>query len=111
VWDRSDWSLVQLLGREVYASNNQLGGIQIMYNNGISHKVEQGDLDGIATILKWLSYVAKDKMSPLPVIKPVDPVEREVEFMPTKTPYDPRAMLEGRQSPSEFHNKINQAKA
>ncbi|KAJ8909874.1 hypothetical protein NQ315_013508 [Exocentrus adspersus] len=27
-------ALNKLLGREVYASNNQLGGIQIMYNNG-----------------------------------------------------------------------------
>ncbi|XP_063925251.1 acetyl-CoA carboxylase isoform X2 [Zophobas morio] len=94
-------ALNKLLGREVYASNNQLGGIQIMYNNGVSHKVDQGDLDGIATILKWLSYVAKDKISPLPVIKPIDPIDREVEFMPTKTPYDPRWMLEGRQSPND----------
>lgn len=71
-----------------------------MYNNGISHKVEQSDLDGIATILRWLSYVPKDKLSLLPIIKSVDPIDREVEFMPTKAPYDPRWMLEGRQSPS-----------
>lgn len=43
----------------MYASNNQLGGIQIMYNNGVSHKTEQTDLDGIYTILKWLSYIPK----------------------------------------------------
>lgn len=30
----------QLLGRKVYASNNQLGGIQIMFNNGVSHKTD-----------------------------------------------------------------------
>lgn len=30
----------QLLGRKVYASNNQLGGVQIMFNNGVSHKTE-----------------------------------------------------------------------
>lgn len=55
------WALYQfqLLGREVYASNNQLGGIQIMYNNGISHKTDPRDLDGIYTILKWLSYIPK----------------------------------------------------
>ena len=50
---------LQLLGREVYASNNQLGGIQIMYNNGVSHKTEPRDLDGVYTLLKWLSYIPK----------------------------------------------------
>lgn len=89
------------MGREVYASNNQLGGIQIMYNNGISHKVEQSDLDGVATILKWLSYIPKDKNSLLPILKSVDPIDREVEFTPTKTPYDPRWMIEGRSSLSK----------
>ncbi|XP_049793738.1 acetyl-CoA carboxylase isoform X1 [Schistocerca nitens] len=93
-------ALNKLLGREVYASNNQLGGTQIMYNNGVSHKTESRDLDGIYTILKWLSYVPKDKQSPLPIIQPVDPIEREVTYMPTKAPYDPRWMLAGRPSPT-----------
>ncbi|XP_069684928.1 acetyl-CoA carboxylase isoform X2 [Periplaneta americana] len=93
-------ALNKLLGREVYASNNQLGGIQIMYNNGISHKTDVRDLDGIYTILKWLSYIPKDKLSPVPFINPVDPLDREVGYMPTKAPYDPRWMLAGRQSPS-----------
>ncbi|XP_031330897.1 acetyl-CoA carboxylase isoform X2 [Photinus pyralis] len=89
-------ALNKLLGREVYASNNQLGGIQIMHNNGISHKTDQTDLDGIYTILNWLSYVPKDKNSPVPMIKPVDPIDREIAYMPTKAPYNPRWMLEGR---------------
>ncbi|CAG2056581.1 unnamed protein product, partial [Timema podura] len=93
-------ALNKLLGREVYASNNQLGGTQIMYNNGITHKTEPRDLDGIHTILKWLSYIPKDKLSPVPVIEPLDPVDREVQYMPTKTPYNPRWMLGGRPSPS-----------
>ena len=33
-------NFIQLLGRKVYASNNQLGGIQIMFNNGVSHKTD-----------------------------------------------------------------------
>lgn len=33
-------ALNKLLGRNVYSSNNQLGGTQIMYNNGISHKTD-----------------------------------------------------------------------
>ncbi|XP_075219792.1 acetyl-CoA carboxylase isoform X3 [Lycorma delicatula] len=94
-------ALNKLLGRKVYASNNQLGGIQIMYNNGISHKTEPRDLDGIYTILKWLSYMPKDKLSPAPFINSVDPVDREIEFIPTKTPYDPRWMLGGRPHPNK----------
>ncbi|NEU35499.1 hypothetical protein GN156_33125, partial [bacterium LRH843] len=70
-------------------------------NNGVTHKIEPRDLDGIYTVLKWLSYVPKDKMSPIPIISPVDPIEREIEFMPTKTPYDPRWMLAGRPHPSK----------
>lgn len=50
---------LQVLGREVYSSNNQLGGVQIMYNNGVSHHVVSGDLEGVATILRWLSYIPK----------------------------------------------------
>ncbi|KAK6633678.1 hypothetical protein RUM44_004285 [Polyplax serrata] len=89
-------ALNKLLGREVYASNNQLGGIQIMYNNGVSHKTEPHDLDGIYTILKWLSYIPKDKYSIVPIIRVTDPVDREISYMPTKAPYDPRWMLAGR---------------
>lgn len=93
-----------------------------MYNNGVSHKTDQSDLHGVYTILKWLSYIPKvsfllgfnyvcfvktavifkDKLSPLPIINPADPVDREIGFMPTKAPYDPRFMLAGRQSPSKF---------
>lgn len=49
----------QLLGREVYTSNNQLGGVQIMYNNGISHAIVRNDMDGIQLMLQWLSYMPK----------------------------------------------------
>ncbi|XP_056647760.1 acetyl-CoA carboxylase isoform X2 [Diorhabda sublineata] len=94
-------ALNKLLGREVYASNNQLGGIQIMHNNGVSYKTEQTDSEGIYTILQWLSYIPKDKISPIPIINSVDPIDREVTFTPTKTPYDPRWMIEGRQSPND----------
>ncbi|XP_071442085.1 acetyl-CoA carboxylase isoform X1 [Hetaerina americana] len=94
-------ALNKLLGREVYASNNQLGGIQIMYNNGVSHKTEPHDLDGIRTILKWLSYIPKDNTSPPPIMPPLDPVDREIGYYPTKAPYDPRWMLAGRPLPSD----------
>lgn len=43
----------------------------------------------------------QDKLSPVPVVTPVDPVDREVGYVPTKAPYDPRWMLAGRVSPSQ----------
>lgn len=49
----------QVLGREVYTSNNQLGGVQIMHNNGISHITVPDDFEGVYTILEWLSYMPK----------------------------------------------------
>lgn len=93
-------ALNKLLGREVYTSNNQLGGIQIMYNNGVSHKTERHDMEGINTILKWLSFIPAVKGAPLPITIPLDPVDRDIGFTPTKTPYDPRWLLTGRQNPN-----------
>uniref|UniRef100_S4RIR6 Acetyl-CoA carboxylase alpha n=1 Tax=Petromyzon marinus TaxID=7757 RepID=S4RIR6_PETMA len=89
-----------VLGREVYSSNNQLGGIQIMHNNGVTHAIVPDDFEGVYTILQWLSYIPKDNQSMVPITTPVDPVEREVEFVPSKAPYDPRWMLAGRPHPS-----------
>ncbi|KHJ49247.1 carboxyl transferase domain protein [Trichuris suis] len=102
-------ALNKLLGREVYTSNNQLGGTQIMHNNGVSHAIAQNDFEGVYLILKWLSYIPAFRGAPLPVLTPVDPVEREITFYPTKNPYDPRLdyhdiafarwMFEGRPNP------------
>ncbi|XP_076466128.1 acetyl-CoA carboxylase-like isoform X2 [Babylonia areolata] len=92
-------ALNKVLGREVYTSNNQLGGIQIMYNNGVTHAVVHDDFAGVDKILKWLSYLPKRSGGRLPILETVDPVARNVEFMPTKTPYDPRWMLAGRKVP------------
>lgn len=50
---------LQVLGRQVYTSNNQLGGIQIMHNNGVTHSTVPDDFDGVFTILQWLSYMPK----------------------------------------------------
>ncbi|OAD57807.1 Acetyl-CoA carboxylase [Eufriesea mexicana] len=91
-------ALNAVLGREVYASNNQLGGIQIMHNNGVSHATDVRDLEGVATALRWLSYCPKYKGAPLPILSPPlsDPVDRDITYVPTKTAYDPRLMLEGK---------------
>ncbi|KFP87024.1 Acetyl-CoA carboxylase 2, partial [Acanthisitta chloris] len=93
-------ALNKVLGREVYTSNNQLGGVQIMHNNGVSHVTVPDDFEGVYTILQWLSYVPKDNQSPVPVIAISDPVEREIDFVPSKVPYDPRWMLAGRPHPT-----------
>ncbi|XP_044052798.1 acetyl-CoA carboxylase isoform X2 [Siniperca chuatsi] len=93
-------ALNKVLGREVYTSNNQLGGIQIMHNNGVTHSTVPDDFEGVFTILQWLSYMPKNKHSPVPVIATTDPVDREIEYTPTKAPYDPRWMLAGRPHPT-----------
>ncbi|KAM6165825.1 acetyl-CoA carboxylase 2 isoform 2-T2 [Erethizon dorsatum] len=93
-------ALNKVLGREVYTSNNQLGGVQIMHYNGIAHVTVPDDFEGVYTILEWLSYMPKDIHSPLPIITPTDPIDREVEFFPSRAPYDPRWMLAGRPHPT-----------
>ncbi|KAM9886306.1 hypothetical protein OXX79_014280, partial [Metschnikowia pulcherrima] len=47
----------KLLGREVYSSNLQLGGTQVMYNNGVSHMTASDDLAGVEKIMEWMSYI------------------------------------------------------
>ncbi|KAL8199178.1 UNVERIFIED_CONTAM: hypothetical protein K2H54_036260 [Gekko kuhli] len=93
--------LHEVLGREVYTSNNQLGGIQIMHNNGVTHTTVCDDFEGVYTILHWLSYMPKSVYSPVPMLTVKDLIDRTIEFVPTKTPYDPRWMLAGRPHPSE----------
>ena len=83
-------ALNKVLGREVYSSNLQIGGTQIMHSNGVTHLVTKDDLEGVAAILNWLAFVpAKRGMIP-PIIKPEDSIDREIEFVPSKSPYDPR---------------------
>ncbi|XP_045152620.1 acetyl-CoA carboxylase 2 [Echinops telfairi] len=94
-------ALNKVLGREVYTSNNQLGGVQIMHYNGVSHITVPDDFEGVHTILEWLSYMPKDNKSPVPIITPTDPIDREIEFHPSRAPYDPRWMLAGRPHPTQ----------
>ncbi|XP_031712887.1 acetyl-CoA carboxylase 1 isoform X3 [Anarrhichthys ocellatus] len=91
-------ALNKVLGREVYTSNNQLGGIQIMHNNGVTHSTVCDDFEGVFALLEWLSYMPMSKSSPVPILNAKDPIDRLVDFVPTKAPYDPRWMLAGRPS-------------
>merc|ERR1719272_123890 len=88
-------ALNKLLGKEVYVSQDQLGGPQIMLPNGVAHQLASDDQDGVEKILKWLSYVPYSASS-LPSLTPsADPVDRPIGFVPTTAPYDPRHMLAG----------------
>eukprot|EP00933_Yihiella_yeosuensis_P029464 TRINITY_DN23109_c0_g1_i1.p1 TRINITY_DN23109_c0_g1~~TRINITY_DN23109_c0_g1_i1.p1 ORF type:complete len:2264 (+),score=566.09 TRINITY_DN23109_c0_g1_i1:79-6870(+) len=88
-------ALNKLLGRDVYSSQDQLGGPQVMAPNGVTHQLVQSDQEGSEAILQWLSYVPQDATSAPPATLPVDLPSRPVEFLPTKQPYDPRHMLAG----------------
>jgi acetyl-CoA carboxylase/biotin carboxylase 1 len=98
-------ALNKLLGREVYNSQDQLGGPQIMFPNGVSHEIVPDDQAGVASILQWLSFVP-DKVGALPACRDcADPVDRDVEFRPTRTPYDPRLMLAGTDDQKGFFDE------
>ncbi|KAI9464497.1 acetyl CoA carboxylase [Lactarius psammicola] len=89
-------ALNKVLGREVYTSNLQLGGTQIMFKNGVSHLTASSDLEGATHILEWLSYVPAAKGENLPIRNSVDTWDREIGYVPPKGPYDPRWFIEGK---------------
>ncbi|KAG4305746.1 hypothetical protein PORY_000656 [Pneumocystis oryctolagi] len=92
----------KLLGCEVYSSNLQLGGTQIMYKNGVSHLTAKNDLNGISKIMKWLSYIPDKKDNPIPVLPSLDPWDRDVEYIPPKGTYDVRWLIEGKEEDDRF---------
>ena len=94
-------ALNKLLGKEVYVSQDQLGGPQIMLPNGVAHQLASDDQDGVEKILRWLSYVPYSAASQASFAPSSDPVERPITFLPTKTPYDPRHMLAGAPDPAD----------
>lgn len=87
----------KLLGREVYSSNLQLGGTQIMYRNGVSHLTASDDLAGVQKIMEWMSYVPAVRGMPVPILESEDPWDRDIDYHPPKNePYDVRWMIQGR---------------
>lgn len=98
-------ALNKLLGREVYNSQDQLGGPQIMYPNGVAHEIVEDDQAGVTSLINWLGFVSKNVGS-LPAVRDsADPVERKVEWRPTPTPYDPRLMMAGEEGKPGFFDK------
>lgn len=96
-------ALNKLMGREIYTTNDQLGGPMIMYPNGVSHLLADTHMDVISKALQWLSFVPASRNSVLPIhdISGVDTIDRKVEFTPKKgIVYDPRYMLAGMTHPA-----------
>lgn len=90
-------ALNNLLGREVYTSNLQLGGTQIMYRNGVSHMTANDDFEGVSRIVEWMSFVPDKRNNPIPVSPSTDAWDRDVTYCPPqKQPYDVRWMISGK---------------
>ncbi|RMY29774.1 hypothetical protein D0866_08463, partial [Hortaea werneckii] len=93
----------KLLGREVYTSNLQLGGTQIMYKNGVSHMTANDDFAGVSKIVSWLSFVPDKKGNPVPISPSADSWDREITFFPPqKQPYDVRHLIAGQETEDGF---------
>lgn len=97
-------ALNKVLGREVYSSNLQLGGTQIMHRNGVSHLTANNDLEGVSHILDWMSYIPESRGGPLPITSSIDPWDRVIDYLPIKGAYDPRWLLAGKQENVEDSN-------
>ncbi|KAJ4303919.1 acetyl-coenzyme-A carboxylase [Collariella sp. IMI 366227] len=96
-------ALNNLLGREVYTSNLQLGGTQIMYRNGVSHLTANDDFAGISKIVEWMSFVPDKRNNPVPISPSTDNWDRDVIYTPPqKQPYDVRWMISGKQDEDGF---------
>jgi len=97
----------KLLGREVYTSNLQLGGTQIMYRNGVSHMTAADDFEGVSKIVKWISYVPDKKGNPVPISPTADEWDRDVTFFPPgKSAYDVRHLIAGKEDDEGFQSGL-----
>lgn len=93
----------KLLGREVYTSNLQLGGTQIMYKNGVSHMTANDDFEGVSKIVRWMSFVPDKKGNPVPISPTVDAWDRDITFFPPqKQSYDVRHLIAGQETEEGF---------
>ena len=89
-------ALNKLLGTNVYESNLQLGGPEVMGGNGVAHILVDSDLEAIQGIVKWVGFVPCRVGAPLPCLPITDPIEREIGYYPPAgMPFDPRQLLCG----------------
>jgi acetyl-CoA carboxylase/biotin carboxylase 1 len=61
-------ALNKLMGREIYTTNDQLGGPMIMFPNGVSHLLAETHFDAVSKALQWLSFVPAIKGNPRTVL-------------------------------------------
>lgn len=100
-------ALNNLLGREVYTSNLQLGGTQIMYRNGVSHLTANDDFAGVSKIVEWLSFVPAQRNLPVPITPSLDSWDREIIYTPpNKQPHDVRWLIGGKQDEDGFQSGL-----
>ncbi|KAI0016324.1 acetyl-CoA carboxylase [Xylariomycetidae sp. FL0641] len=101
-------ALNNLLGREVYTSNLQLGGTQIMYRNGVSHQTANDDFAGVSKIVQWLSFVPASRGLPVPITPSTDTWDRDIVYTPpNKQAHDVRWLIGGKQEESgEFQHGL-----
>jgi acetyl-CoA carboxylase/biotin carboxylase 1 len=100
-------ALNKLMGTEVYSTNDQLGGPQIMHPNGVSHLLANTHFDAVFQALEWLSFVPDVRGGKLPVadIRGIDTTLRKIEFTPQAgATYDPRLLLNGGYVNNEWHS-------
>eukprot|EP01065_Artemidia_motanka_P019441 TRINITY_DN230_c0_g1_i1.p1 TRINITY_DN230_c0_g1~~TRINITY_DN230_c0_g1_i1.p1 ORF type:complete len:2230 (+),score=810.54 TRINITY_DN230_c0_g1_i1:78-6767(+) len=97
-------ALNKLLGKEVYTSNNQLGGQNIMGPNGVSHWVVSDDYKAVQHVMEWLDFVPDKVSAESRIAAPalsrvgslVDSVDRDVlQVTQPNTPYDVRNLING----------------
>jgi len=99
-------ALNKLMGREIYTTNDQLGGPMIMFPNGVSHLLAETHFDAVMKALEWLSFVPARKGGALPiVVLENDPVDRSIQFAPQKgLTYDPRLLFCGVQVDKDWQS-------
>ncbi|KIW49703.1 hypothetical protein PV05_11356 [Exophiala xenobiotica] len=99
-------ALNKVLGKEVYTSNLQLGGTQIMYRNGVSHMTASDDFQGVEKIVEWMSFVPDKKGQPVPVGIASDTWDRDIAFYPPRGPYDVRHLIAGKPDEEGFQSGL-----
>lgn len=50
-------ALNNLMGKNVYTSNDQLGGPNIMCPNGVTHLRVDNDYEAVDAMMRWLSFI------------------------------------------------------
>jgi len=79
-------ALNKLMGVDVYLTNDQLGGPEIMYSNGVSHLTAKDHLSSVTAAIKWLSFVPCSRGKPLPIsnMSGIDIIDRQIDFTPLR---------------------------